>query len=312
VRFKISGSLQDDRVMTGSLETPSGKTAKDENFPVGSFLIRPDLRRHVHVFYGFARAADDVADNPDLEPEDKVRRLSGMADIIEGRITGTEAIQLSNNAEHMRLSLVETGVTTRHCLDLLQAFTQDARKQRYTDWYDLLDYCFLSAAPVGRQLLDLHGEGEACRRGADALCNALQVINHLQDCGLDYARLDRVYLPAQAMAHEGATLEDLAKPSLTPGMRRVLDQVIEPLEGLLWTAHDLVTSVDDPRIALECHVILRLAKRLTQRLKNEDPLATRVVLSKPVAGGLALTAAAHGLILRCLRPAKKQPAARAA
>jgi phytoene/squalene synthetase len=205
----------------------------------------------------------------------------------------------------MRISLAETGVTTRHCLDLLQAFTQDARKQRYTDWYDLLDYCFLSAAPVGRQLLDLHGEGEVCRRGADALCNALQVINHLQDCGEDYVRLDRVYLPSGAMDAAGARLEDLGKDTLTAPLRQVLDQVIEPLEGLLETATDLVVQVDDPRIALECQVILRLARRLTRRLKTEDPLATRVVLSKPAAGTLALMALAHGLIRRSRRPARR-------
>ena len=91
--------------MTDTLETPSGKGAGDENFPVGSFLIRPDLRRHVHVFYRFARAGDDIADNPDLEPEDKAARLARMAEIILGA-PGAE----SPSAVGMRLSLEETGI----------------------------------------------------------------------------------------------------------------------------------------------------------------------------------------------------------
>jgi squalene synthase HpnC len=291
--------------MSGSLETPSGKGAGDENFPVGSFLIRPDLRRHVHVFYNYARAADDIADNPDLEPDDKVHRLARMADILEGRVPAEEANRLSPATLRMRQNLDETGITPRHCLDLLKAFTQDALKQRYVDWNDLLDYCFLSAAPVGRQLLDLHGEGEVCRRGADALCNALQVINHLQDCAVDYQRLDRVYLPSGLMAAEGTGIEDLAKPALTPGMRRVLDRLLAETDGLLSASADLIDQVDDPRIALECHVIQTLALRLVARLKREDPIATRVELAKPIAGALAGAAILQGLWRRRGRVPKR-------
>ena len=292
----------------GTLETPSGKSAADENFPVGSWLIRPDLRRHVHTFYSFARAADDISDNPDLMPDDKVARLARMGEIILGH--GDRATEESESLAcvRMRASLAETGVTPQHCLDLLQAFTQDANKARYRDWDDLLGYCFLSAAPVGRQLLDLHGEGAACRPGADALCNALQVINHLQDCADDYRKLDRVYLPTGLMEQEGATVGDLSRPALTPSLRRVLDRTITPLEGLLTQCADLVVQVDDVRIALECQVIRTLAVRLTRRLKHEDPIATRVELSKPVAGGLALSALVTGIWRRRSRPTPR-PAA---
>ena len=282
--------------MTDStLETPSGKTAADENFPVGSFLIRPALRRHVHVFYTFARAGDDIADNPDLEPDDKVVRLARLGEIIQGRADGTGE---SASAIRMRQSLEETGVTPQHCLDLLQAFTQDARKARYRDWDELLGYCFHSAAPVGRHLLDLHGEGQGCRRAADALCNALQVVNHLQDCGRDYRALDRVYLPTDYIAEAGARIDDLARPGLTPAMRQVLDRVIAPLDTLLADCADLVRQVDDTRIALECQVIRTLCVRLTGRLKREDPLADRVVLTKPGAAGLALSGIIGGLLRR--------------
>ena len=149
------------------------------------------------------------------------------------------------------------------------------------------------------------GEGTLCRPGADALCNALQVINHLQDCADDYRALDRVYLPTGLIEQEGASIGDLSRPALTPGLRRVLDRTIAPLEGLLAQCADLVTQVDDIRIALECQVIRTLAVRLTRRLKQEDPIATRVELSKPVAGGLALGALVTGLLRRRFRPAPR-------
>jgi squalene synthase HpnC len=294
--------------VSSTIETPSGKGAGDENFPVGSFLIKPSLRRHVMALYGFARAADDIADNPALAPETKVDRLAQMADIVTGRVSGTQALVLSQNAVALRQSLAETGVTPQHALDLLAAFTQDARKLRYQSWDDLIGYCFLSASPIGRHLLDLHGEGSACRDAADALCNALQIVNHLQDCGADYVALDRVYLPLQDLAAAGATVDDLAAKQLTPALRIALDRVIRPLRDLLERSNDLVTRVDDPRIALECAVIRAMCVRLTDRLAREDPLAHRVVLSKPAAGALAAGAILRGLARRRHR-ATKRPAA---
>lgn len=290
------------------VETPSGKGRGDENFPVGSLLIRKDLRRHVHALYRFARAADDIADNPGLAADDKVARLARMGEIIAGRVPANLAAGESPSAAQMREDLDATGVTPTHCLDLLKAFTQDAVKTRYRDWDELLAYCFLSAAPIGRHLLDLHGEGQGCRRAADALCNALQIVNHLQDCGEDYRNLDRVYIPEADLAAEGAAVADLGRDRLTPALRRALDRVIRPLEGLVADCRDVVVLVRDTRIALECQVIRAMCVRLTARLKTEDPLATRVVLGKPASAMLAIGAVASGLIARRRRAAGQRPA----
>ncbi len=303
---KSAGSLETDGTR---LETPSGKGADDENFPVGSFLIRPGLRRHVHVFYGFARAADDIADNPKLDPRVKVESLSRMAEIIDGMVPSGAAQAESPNAARMRESLKVTGVTPRHCLDLLKAFIQDSTKQRYADWDELLAYCYLSAAPVGRHVLDLHGENTGCRAASDALCNALQIVNHLQDCGKDYRELDRVYIPENDMIAEGASVEELRGNRLSPAMRRTLDRVILKLDELIEACRDLPRQVDDTRIALECAVIRALCVKLTRRLKTEDPLAERIVLSRPAVARLTLGALAGGLIGRIGRRAERRPAA---
>src|SRR5271163_148610 len=116
-----------------SVETPSGKWRSSENFPVGSFLIRRDLRIHVHAFYRFARNADDIADSPTLAAADKLRRLDRMAAILDG-VAGDASGGDSPAASAMRESLAATGVTAQHCHDVLQAFRLDAVKLRYRDW----------------------------------------------------------------------------------------------------------------------------------------------------------------------------------
>src|SRR5438132_14141888 len=109
-----------------------------------------------------------------------------MGEVLEG-VAGDGAPA----AALMRRSLNQTGVSAQHCHDVLRAFRLDATKLRYRNWDELMEYCRYSAAPVGRQLLDLHGESLAAWPASDALCAALQVLNHLQDCAADYRDLDR-------------------------------------------------------------------------------------------------------------------------
>lgn len=264
--------------MPRAVETPSGKSSGDENFPVGSWLLPARLRPHVATFYAFARAIDDIADNPALDPEDKVVRLDGFAAAILGHDTDHPGYA---KAHRMRESLAGTGVPPQHCLDLISAFKQDATKTRYSDWDDLMGYCFLSASPVGRYLLDLHGESRDGFPASDALCNALQVINHLQDCQDDYRSLDRVYLPLDWMAAAGATVADLDAEAAGPGLRQVLDRTLDATEGLMVEARKLAGQLANRRLAMESATIVEIAGRLIGHLRRRDPLAERVELGKP-------------------------------
>ena len=259
------------------VETPSGKDAAYENFPVGSFLLPARLRPHIARFYAFARAIDDIADNPDLTPEEKVRRLNGFESAILGGMTGDAAYA---TAHHMRDSLAETDIPPRHCQDLIDAFRQDAVKNRTDDWDDLMHYCIRSAAPVGRYLIDLHGGSAHGYGPSDALCNALQVINHLQDCQDDYRTLDRVYLPADWMAQAGATVEDLDKPACTPELRQVIDRCLDATGSLLGEARPIAAGMHSRRLGMEAAAIWEIARRLTVELRRRDPLAGRVALTK--------------------------------
>ncbi len=258
-----------------SVETPSGKWRNAENFPVGSFLIRRDLRPHVHAFYRFARNADDIADSPTLAAEDKIARLDRMAAILDGA-----SGDASPAAATMRQSLLETGTTAQHCHDVLHAFRLDAVKLRYRDWDDLMDYCRYSASPVGRQLLDLHGESRSTWPASDALCSALQVLNHLQDCADDFRQLDRVYLPLADLAAAGSEVGVLAAGATSPELRRVLDGLLDRTAVLIDEASNLAPLVVSRGLRWECAVIVELAARLLNRLRRGDPVAARVKLRR--------------------------------
>jgi len=260
-----------------TLETPSGKGAGDENFPVGSRLLPAALRPHVIAFYAFVRAADDVADNPALAADDKLARLARFAQALTG--SEAEAAALPKAAA-LRASLRATGVSPRHALDLLAAFTQDATRLRYRDWDDLLGYCALSARPVGRYLLDLHGQPAALYALSDPLCDALQVLNHLQDCQDDYRQLDRVYLPLDRFAAAGIGVEELGRARASPALRQVLDDTLAGVERLLRAADGLPRALTSRRLAAEAAVILAIAQRLALLLRRRDPLALRVELTR--------------------------------
>ncbi len=271
--------------MNGNVELPSGKGAGQENFPVGSLLIRADVRAHVHAFYRFARNADDIADSAVLSAGDKLSRLAVMRDVLVGAAEAG-----SPSALGLRQSLAVTGVTDAHALGLLRAFRQDAEKSRYASWEELLEYCRYSAMPVGRHVLDLHGESRAGWAASDSLCASLQVLNHLQDVAKDLAALDRCYLPQDLLASAGAATGDVRARAATPGLRRVFSALLDRCAVLNEAAAALPRQVRDRRLRLETAVIVNLAGKLTARLRRGDPLATRVKL-KPADVALSLAGA---------------------
>jgi squalene synthase HpnC len=275
------------------VETPSGKWAQDENFPVGSRLIAPAHRAHVMRYYAFARAIDDIADSPDLDPDTKVARLDAFdRALLDPAADGPEVAK----ATDLRESLAETGVPAAHGRDLIVAFKQDATKTRYDDWGELLGYCRYSAEPVGRYLLDLHGEDRALWPFSDALCTLLQILNHLQDCAEDYRNLDRVYIPQSWLAAEGEGVSSLSRDHASPGLRRVLNRCLAGVEELLPVAAELPPRLRSPRLAMESAAIVNLGRVITAELYRRDPLAERVELSKGRKAAVAVSGAI-GIVL---------------
>ena len=260
----------------------SGKGHRDENFPVASFLIHPRHRKVILAFYNFVRTADDIADHAVLAPPEKLALL----DRLEAGLLGQNNDDIA--AVRLRDALAERALPPKHAQDLLAAFKLDVTKLRYRDWDDLMHYCAYSAMPVGRFVLDVHGESRSTWPANDALCAALQVINHLQDCKDDYRDLDRVYVPLDALAAHGVEVEALGEPQASPALLIALHSLAERTERLLAESDVFSQLINDWRLSLEVAVINRLAHRLTHLLRMRDPLRDRVRLSAPGVAGLTL------------------------
>jgi len=268
--------------MTGAADFASGKGHRDENFPVASRLVRAELRPTILAFYRFARAADDVADHPTAGAAEKLAEL----DLLEAGLHG--GASASEQGGSLRSALRARNLTDRHALELLEAFRRDVTKRRYADWAELMDYCRYSAAPVGRFVLDLHGESPTLWPMNDSLCAALQVINHLQDCAKDYRELDRVYVPLDELGAHGLAVETLGERQASPSLRAVIVALARRTGTLLASSRPLAERIADRRLALEVGVIQALAESLVRRLERRDPLSERVHHHPVEAAGLAL------------------------
>ncbi len=260
--------------MSAVAELQSGKGHKDENFPVASVLIAPRYRPPVMAFYHFVRAADDVSDNPSAAPEEKLALLEQMRASLVGE---SDAVR---EGVALRSILAERSLSPVHALDLLEAFRRDCTKLRYQDWDELIDYCRYSAMPVGRFVLDVHGESQSLWPANDALCAALQVINHLQDCGKDYRELNRVYIPEPMLAAAGVGVAALARDKASPALAGVIAELARRNAELLARSRSFSQGIRDSRLALEVDLIQTLADDLNILLMTRDPLSQSVHHSK--------------------------------
>jgi hydroxysqualene synthase len=283
---------------TGAADLASGKGCHDENFPVASFLVAPARRPPIHAFYNFVRLADDVADHPTAAAEEKLKLLEDL------RLTLMGGADISPQGVRLREALAARQLTTDHAADLLEAFRRDCVKLRYADWSELMDYCRYSAAPVGRFVLDVHGEAPSVWPLSDALCAALQIINHLQDCAKDYRMLDRVYLPLDLLEKHGAKVAMLAEARSAPALLKAIREAAQRNAALLAKAAAFAGQIRDARLALEVSVIHTLAEDLNAKLQTRDPLCDRVHHKKPEIAKLCVKAFVRflGSRLRAKRP----------
>jgi squalene synthase HpnC len=290
--------------MTTASELRSGKTHRDENFPVASWIIHPRHRALILAFYNFVRTADDIADHATLGEREKLDYL----DLLEAELLGRGDSQ--PEAVNLRRALAQRSMPPRHALDVLTAFRMDVTKLRYENWDEVIHYCRYSAMPVGRFMLDVHGETTSTWAASDALCAGLQINNHLQDCGKDYRALNRVYLPLDALAAAGASVEALGEPRASAALRQCLHSLAARTEGLLNESKSLSAEVKDYRLGLEISVIQTFADRIVHLLKVRDPLSETVHLRPIELLAYSVAGAASEIARRAVgrRPVSK-PAA---
>jgi len=186
----------------------------------------------------------------------------------------------------------------------------DVTKLRYETWDEVIHYCRYSAMPVGRFMLDVHGESTSTWVASDALCAGLQINNHLQDCGEDYKNLNRVYLPRDALAAAGASVEQLGGDCAPAALLQCLHSLAARTASLLEESKSLSTEVKDLRLGLEISVIQAFADKIVRLLKVRDPLRERVHLNPVELLAFSLGGLASEMTRRALgrRPVSK-PAA---
>tara|TARA_B100000686_G_scaffold341740_1_gene419604 strand:- start:4902 stop:5717 length:816 start_codon:yes stop_codon:yes gene_type:complete len=257
-----------------TIETTLTKNHKQENFPVGSWLLSKEIRPQILVFYKFARAADDIADSPKLNPKEKIRRLNLFKEAIKGnKAKVSKVFKLKKVCKENKINL-------NYALNLLKAFKQDAVKKRYKNWSELINYCKHSAVPVGRFVIDLHKEQSITYKYSDPLCIALQILNHIQDCKDDYKNIDRVYLPSTFLKKHNVKLDQLNKGYTEKNLRFAINDILIHTEKLIKQAEKNKKLMKNKKLLNETSFILEIAKSLIELLKKKDPLKNKVVLNK--------------------------------
>ena len=231
-----------------------------ENFPVASLLLPARLREPVEIIYRFARSADDIADEGTDPPQIRLQKLNDYRAQLAAPST-----PLFRAVEKI---IREHGLPAQLFTDLLDAFAQDVTQKRYQNYSEVLDYCRRSANPVGRLLLHLFKRtSDLALRQSDAICSALQLINHWQDVDVDYVKDNRVYLPQDDMARFGVTERHLREKICDPAWQALMKFQVERARNLILEGAPL-GRVLPGRVGLEIRATVQGGLRILEKIER--------------------------------------------
>jgi len=238
-----------------------------ENFPVASIMLPARLRPAVRAIYAFARSADDLADEGDATPPQRLAALGAY----EAELDLIDASQPSAHPMFRTLQTViqQYQLPLTPFRDLLSAFKQDVVTTRYQDFTGLLDYCRRSANPVGTLMLHLYQTPSAENlRDSDAICSALQLINFWQDVAVDWEKA-RIYIPLEDMQRFGVTPQDIANGNHSAGWRALMQFEIERARTLMLSGAPLALRLPG-RLGWELRLVVQGGLRILDRLEQVD------------------------------------------
>jgi len=266
----MSGVVQDwgGRVFFSAWTMPVVSVDHYENFPVASVLCPPALRPSVAAIYGFARTADDLADEGDATPEERLRDLAEYRSDLHEACHGTlPSKRWPRVFDPLRKTILEKSLPQALLADLLSAFEQDVVRNTYVDRTDLLDYCRRSANPVGRLLLHLYGvDGQTALRRSDAICTALQLANFWQDLSVD-TRRGRIYIPASDCTRHGVRPQALLTQADAPNVRALVSDMVIWAREMMMSGAPLVHSIPG-RAGWELRFVVQGGLRVLEKIES--------------------------------------------
>ena len=238
-----------------------------ENFPVASILLPRRLVPAVEAIYAFARSADDLADEGDASPAERLAALQAYEAALDGIAAGTPPAEPM--FQRLAAVLAEYRLPMQPLRDLLSAFKQDVVTTRYPDFPHLLDYCRRSADPVGRLMLGLYGVDDATSlRESDAICTSLQLINFWQDVAIDIAK-GRIYLPLDDLVRFGVTQDVIEGSRMGTAWRALMRFEVDRARALMLEGAPLATRLPG-RIGWELRMVVQGGLRILEAIERVD------------------------------------------
>ena len=253
------------------------KNKHQENFPVGMMLFGKGKRQIVSDYYRFARYADDIADNPHLQPQSKVNKLHELEEIFTGQKNYQG--QKLKFVKQLKTEFERMEIPTTLATDLLIAFRQDSIGFYYQTWGQLIEYCKYSAAPVGKFMLTIHHEHPSTYLPAVSLCVALQIVNHIQDIKYDMKLLKRLYIPEEIMKKYHLHPEDLIQNKSSIGLQKAISHLMKKTQGLVKEGSLLPQLIRNTGLRIEVCIILSLTNIMIKKILKGDVLAKEIKLS---------------------------------
>ncbi len=249
-----------------------------ENFPAISLFIKKELRKHTAIVYQFARQADDIADEGNLKPDERIKLLENYEDNLRSCLRGEAS---SGFWFALNNTINEKHLTRKNFYNLLKAFKQDVIKKRYKTYKELLNYCSNSANPVGRIILELHDiHGKNILEYSDNICTALQLTNFYQDVSLDFEK-GRIYIPQDEMKLYGIDEHIFELKENNSKFQALIKFEVERVEKLFANGRNLLHHLP---LLLKMQILLTIkgGEAILEKIKknNYDVLNKRPTLSK--------------------------------
>ncbi len=237
-----------------------------ENFPVISLFVKKELRKHVAIFYQFARQADDIVDEGSANAATRLKELDAyenkLSESLKNNFKDDFWAGLKNTIDLFQLS-------HENFFNLLKAFRQDVLKSRYKDFDELLGYCKNSANPVGRVILELNQiKDDEANKFSDEICTALQLTNFWQDVGVDLKK-DRIYLPLDEMQNFGVDEKNLELNANNANIKELLKLQVQRTRKLFCSGRNLIPKLSG-RLKYQIHWTILGGEKILDKIEQCD------------------------------------------